>query len=161
MLRQSFLVMMFALLAMPTFAIGQEVAGPDGEKLYVRVTLNREISGLPIDLIEIKVSTSFGEVSVPMAKVEGIKMHADSDDSAMIAFRNGDVVTGKVNLDKIKLKTDWGVAHVNTAQIDQITTTRSARFYPDSSGGTKGWRFAPNAVSSSGSSTTNANFNPR
>jgi hypothetical protein len=131
-----------ALFAIPAVSMAQEVSGPEGDNVYVRVTQNRELSGTPIELTEIKVTTSFGEVAIPIAKVDGIKMHADADDSAVIAFKNGDLVTGKVNLDVVKLKTDWGVAHVNTAQIEQITMTRGARFYPDSSTGSKGFRFS-------------------
>ena len=90
----------------------------------------------------LKVTTSFGEVAIPMAKIDGIKMHADGNDSSVIAFKNGDLVTGKVELETIKLKTDWGTAHVNTSQIEQITSERSARFFSDSSGaGAKSWRF--------------------
>lgn len=124
----------------------QEVTGPDGSSVYVRVTMNRELSGTPIELTEVKVTTSFGEVAIPLAKIDGIKMHADADDSSVIAFKNGDLVTGKVELDVIKLKTDWGVAHVNTAQIEQISSSKNARFYPDTSGGSKGWRFSKSAM---------------
>ena len=137
------LLVLISMMLVPVSLPAQEVTGPDsGNDIYVRVTQNREISGTPMELTEIKVTTSFGEVAIPMAKVDGIKMHADSNDSAVIAFKNGDLVTGKVTLDVIKLKTDWGVAHVNTAHVEQVTTTKGANFYPDNSGGAKGWRFS-------------------
>ena len=119
----------------------QEVAGPQGTQIFVRVTQNREIAGTPIDLVEIKVSTSFGDVAIPLAKIDGIKMHADGEDSAVVAFKNGDLVTGKITLETIKLKTDWGTAHIMTSQIETVTDDHNARFYADSSGGAKGWRF--------------------
>ncbi|MFK7769778.1 MAG: hypothetical protein AB8B55_21400 [Mariniblastus sp.] len=118
----------------------QEVAGPEGSTLYVKVA-QTELSGTPIELAEIKVTTSFGDVSIPLAKIDGIKMHADADDSAVIAFKNGDLVTGKVVLETINLKTSWGTAKINTSQIDTVMASRTARFYPEASGGTKGWRF--------------------
>jgi len=129
-----------------TFASAQEVNGPSGSEVFVRVTQNREISGTPIDLAEIKVTTSFGEVAIPLAKIDGIKMHADGNDSSVIAFKNGDLVTGKVNLEVIKLKTDWGTAHINTTQIEQVTANKNARFYSDANpvGGAKSWRFQNN-----------------
>ncbi len=124
------------------FSVAQEVTGPEGAKVYVRVSQNREIAGTPVELTEIKVTTSFGEVAIPLAKIDGIKMHADAADSSVIAFKNGDLVTGKITLDVIKLKTDWGVAHVNTSQIESVAYDRNARFYSDASGDAKGWRFS-------------------
>lgn len=133
---------MLIAASLANFAAAQEMDGPSGSEVFVKVTQNREISGTPIDLTELKVTTSFGEVAIPMAKIDGIKMHADGNDSSVIAFKNGDLVTGKVELETIKLKTDWGTAHVNTSQIEQITSDQAARFFPDASGtGAKAWRF--------------------
>ena len=126
--------------SMASISAAQEVAGPEGSTLYVKVA-QTELSGTPVDLAEIKVTTSFGEVSIPLAKIDGIKMHVDAEDSAVIAFKNGDMVTGKVVLETINLKTSWGTARINTSQIETVMASRNARFYPDSSGGTKGWRF--------------------
>ena len=133
-------LLLTATLASFTFA--QDVTGPAGSDVFVRVTQNREISGIPLDLAEIKVTTSFGEVAIPLAKIDGIKMHADGNDASVIAFKNGDLVTGKITLEVIKLKTDWGTAHINTSQIVQVTADKNARFISDTaSTGAKSWRF--------------------
>jgi len=50
-----------------------------------------------------KVTTSFGEVAIPFSKIDGIKLHADASDSSVIAFKNGDLITGKVVLDQVTL----------------------------------------------------------
>jgi len=85
--------------------------------------------------------TSAQEMTGPSGG-EVFKMHADGNDSSVIAFKNGDLVTGTVELETVKLKTDWGTAHINTSQIEQITSDQSARFFSDSSGtGAKAWRF--------------------
>ena len=137
---------MLIATSLVNFAAAQDVTGPSGSEVFVKVTQNREISGTPVDLTELKVTTSFGEVAIPLAKIDGIKMHADGNDSSVIAFKNGDLVTGKVELDTVKLKTDWGTAHINTAQIEQITSEQAARFYSDASGtGAKSWRFTKTA----------------
>lgn len=133
---------MLIATSLTSFASAQEMTGPSGAEVFVKVTQNREISGTPIDLTELKVTTSFGAVDIPMAKIDGIKMHADGNDSSVIAFKNGDLVTGTVELETVKLKTDWGTAHINTSQIEQITSDQSARFFSDASGtGAKAWRF--------------------
>ena len=154
-LTQMFLAILIGASCAPVLN-AQDVTGPEGAKIYVTVSQNREIAGTPVELTEIKVTTSFGEVSIPLAKIDGIKMHADSADSSVIAFKNGDLVTGKVTLEVIKLKTDWGTAHINTAQIDTVTADRNSRFYSDSSGQAKGWRFT-NTPATSVSPNSNRN----
>jgi len=115
---------MLIAASLTSFASAQEMTGPSGAEVFVKVT------------------TSFGAVDIPMAKIDGIKMHADGNDSSVIAFKNGDLVTGTVELETVKLKTDWGTAHVNTSQIEQITSDQNARFFSDASGtGAKAWRF--------------------
>ena len=134
-----------AVLATPFlmtgFAAAQSVDGPADSVVFVTVAQNREISGAIVELNEIDVATSFGEVKVPMAKIDGIKMNVGADGGAVLAFKNGDMLTGKVQLDKVQLKTDWGVAHVNSDKIETITFDKNARFYADQTSGSSGWRF--------------------
>jgi hypothetical protein len=123
------------------FAAAQSVEGPAGSAMIVSVSQNRELTGSITELDELSVSTSFGEVKVPMAKIDGIKMNIGNDNGAVLAFKNGDMLSGKINLDKIQLKTDWGTAHIDAAQIETITSDKNARFFTDNSSGGSGWRF--------------------
>jgi hypothetical protein len=126
-----------------SFAAAQEVAGPaDGTVLYVNLSQDRELSGSLVEMADMKVTTSFGEVAIPFSKIDGIKLHADASDASVIAFKNGDLITGKVVLDQVKLKTDWGAAHVNTTQIESVTTTKNAKFFSDMRDGKRKWRFS-------------------
>jgi len=134
-----------AFLAIPmAFASvnAQELSGPVSGKVYVAIARNDNLAGEIVELDTLKVETEFGSVSIPMAKVDGIKMHADAKDNAVIAFKNGDLVTGKVVLEVVKLKTEWGTAHINTDKVETITNTRNARFYSDTSTGKAVWRFS-------------------
>ena len=123
------------------FAAAQSVEGPAGSTVIVSVSQNRELTGSISALDELNVSTSFGEVKVPFAKIDGIKMNIGNDNGAVLAFKNGDMLSGKINLDKIQLKTDWGTAHIDAAQIETITNDKNARFFNDNSSGGSGWRF--------------------
>jgi len=118
-----------------------DIAGP-GTVLYVNLSQDRELSGTLVEMEDMKVTTSFGEVAIPFEKIDGIKLHADANDSSVIAFKNGDLITGKVVLDQVKLKTDWGNAHVNTNQIDSMTTLENAKFFSDNTNGKRKWRFS-------------------
>ncbi len=134
---------MFAPFLMGGVATAQEVTGPDsGTVLYVNLSQDRELSGTLVEMQDMKVTTSFGEVAIPFSKIDGIKLHADASDASVIAFKNGDLITGKVVLDQIKLKTDWGAAHVNTTQIESVTTTKNAKFFSDTTAGKRKWRFS-------------------
>lgn len=135
---------MFALLVIPmalSSANAQELAAPTAGKIYVAVAKNNDLAGTILELETLKVETEFGTVSIPMSKIDGIKMHADAKDNSVIAFKNGDLVTGKVVLEVVKLKTEWGTAHINTENVETITNSRSAKFYSDTSTGKAVWRF--------------------
>ncbi len=104
---------------------------------YVKVDESTELQGQIIDVTDLKVTTAFGEVTIPFDKIEGIKMKANKD-QAVIAFINGDMVTGKVQMDELHLKTSWGKAHINASSIDAISGSQFGSFFSDPSGG---WRF--------------------
>lgn len=140
-----FALALFLTTCIVAVGTSQTTEGSQGESIFLRVNKDREIAGSSMELMEINVVTDFGEVEIPLAKIDGIKLHADETDSAVIAFKNGDLVTGKIALEVIKVKTNWGTAHVKTSQIDIITMNRNARFYTDA-GGT-GWRFSKATLS--------------
>lgn len=148
-----------ALLTIPLVSTqdvaAQSVDGPAGSTAYVTVSQNRELSGAVAELTELDVSTSFGEVKVPVAKIDGIKMNVSGDGAAVIAFANGDMLTGKVQLDTIKLNTEWGTAHINANKIETITFDKNGRFFADNTSGSSGWRFTKSQpiMSSSGGSS--------
>jgi hypothetical protein len=133
-----------ALLVIPmafASADAQELAAPSSGKVYVSIDKSSDLAGDILELDSLKVATEFGTVSIPMAKVDGIKMHSDAKDNAVIAFKNGDLVTGKVVLEVVKLKTEWGTAHINTEKVQTITYSRNSKFYSDTSTGKAVWRF--------------------
>ena len=136
-------IILIALLAIPmAFAsVDAQELSSEGGTLFVSIGSNNNISGKILELDTLKVETAFGEVSIPMAKVDGIKMHSDAKDNAVIAFKNGDLVTGKIVLDTVKLKTRWGTAHINTEKVETITNSQDSRFYSDTSTGKAVWRF--------------------
>ena len=115
-------------------------AQDDDRIFYVKVTKGANLAGQIVGISELTVTTGFGKITIPVEKIEAIKMHADGDDSAVIAFVNGDMVTGKVEVDELQLKTTWGKAHINSASIEAISSSQHGRFYSDPNGG--GWRFS-------------------
>ena len=154
LLKKAVIAAMLTPFLLGSFAAAQEVEGPADETvLFVNLSQDRELSGALVEMADMKVTTSFGEVAIPFSKIDGIKLHADASDASVIAFKNGDLITGKVVLDQVKLKTDWGAAHVNTTQIESVTTTKNAKFFSEMTGGKQKWRFSK-APMSNGSRPT-------
>jgi len=153
--------LMTPFLMASTASAQEDIADPTGSGtvLYVNLSQDRELTGTLVEMQDMKVTTSFGEVAIPFEKIDGIKLHADANDSSVIAFKNGDLITGKVVLDQVKLKTDWGAAHVNTTQIDSVTTLENAKFFSDNTGGKRKWRFSKASdVRSPTRATNNTSF---
>lgn len=123
-------------------SLAQDIEGPAEGKIFVKVTRSRELVGAAIGLDAINFRAEFGDVSIPMAKIAGIKLHVNAEDSAVIALKNGDLVTGKISLDTVSLRTAWGKAHVKLDQIETIMADSKSRFFAETSAGSKGWRFS-------------------
>lgn len=128
----------FILIA---FALAVNVSqAQEGRTMYANLAKGKNIVGKVVGLEKLRVQTNFGSVEIPISKVAGIRLHADKDDSAVIAFANGDVVTGKIDLKEIQIKTDWGKAYVKANFIESLTADKNSQFYNDQSTGS--WRFS-------------------
>ena len=142
--RVSVILLLIACCVSNSYA--QDMGGPADGKIFVKVTRNREITGAAIDLNDVKFRAEFGEVTIPMGKIAGIKLHVNAEDDAVIALKNGDLVTGKISLDTVSLKTAWGKAHIKLDQIETIMSDSGSRFFAETNSGKKGWRFSSGSV---------------
>lgn len=127
------------ILIMFGFAlVASDANGQDGRMMYANLAKGKNIAGKIVGLEKLDVQTNFGSVQIPIGKIAGIRLHADKDDSAVIAFENGDVITGKINLKEFQIKTDWGKAYVKSEFVESLMTDKNSQFYNDQNGG---WRF--------------------
>ena len=111
----------------------------DDRTFYVKIDNSTTLQGRILQDEGLKFSTSFGEVTIPIEKIEAIKMTPDGENSAVVAFVNGDMVSGKLDISELHLKTSWGKAHINATSIDMISSSQFGSFYNDSDGG---WRYS-------------------
>lgn len=130
------------LMAANSAASGQD---DSARTFFVKVQKANQLVGQVIEVTELKASTSFGDVTIPMDKIEAVKMNANNQGTAVIALTNGDMVTGTVDLPELHLKTTWGKAHINSSSIDAFSTSQFGRFYTDTSTG--GWRYSRGTAS--------------
>lgn len=120
----------------------QDMDGPKDGKIFVKVTRNRELVGTALELDAIKFRAEFGDVTIPMEKIAGIKLNVNAEGDSVIALKNGDLVTGQINLETVSLRTTWGQAHVKLDQIETIMSDSASRFFAETNSGKKGWRFS-------------------
>lgn len=126
---------------------GTETAGNQddvvdaGVVFFLDLAQNQKVEGVAVDVQKFKITTGFGDVEVPLDKIDGIRLNAMEDGSAVMAFKNGDVLTGVLHVNDLKLKTSWGFATVNIAYIEQISTTKGAVFSSTTADGKTTWRF--------------------
>ena len=98
------------------------------ELLFIRLSDVKSLAGELDEISEITMTTKFGDVTIPMEHIAGIKLHTDEDDSAVIVMVDGDVLTGVPSLPTLQLSTDWGKAEVNPEAVQSITTTNNSKF---------------------------------
>ncbi|MEL7496323.1 MAG: hypothetical protein AAFN77_01845 [Planctomycetota bacterium] len=103
-------------------------SGQPVDMYYIRLSNSETMSGGIDGFDKFAIETRFGNVSMPMDQVAGIKFHVDGKDSAVVVLNNGDTITGVPTIPAISLKTDWGVADIEPKFIDALTTTSNAKF---------------------------------
>ena len=123
-------------------SVDKSKADAASDTVIVNITRGRQIEGELVNFGDVKVKTSFGESSIPIQEIEGIKFHADEKDACIFAFKNGDLITGQLVVDKITVKTDWGDANINFASVETILINKRGEFYQDATvKGKPRWRF--------------------
>jgi hypothetical protein len=113
-----------------------EVKDSDGnpmEIVFVKLDDMDNMAGGIEALTKVEMKTSFGNVTIPMEQLAGLRLHLDEDDTAIAVLTNGDSVTGIPALPEIKLITDWGQADIETKHIRSLTMTPGSRFRQESS----------------------------
>jgi hypothetical protein len=120
--------------------------------VFIRLSSTKRMAGKVEGLNEFKLKTAFGEVTVPMAEIAGIKFHTTTDDKAVVILNNGDAITGVPTVPAVELMTDWGKADIDPEFIQSLTSTREAKFRQQNTDfGTRwvldtGNSFAPSAL---------------
>lgn len=143
-------VLIAAIIACPVMAqdanpteteTASSMQSASDSEVVIELTKSRRITGELDNVSEVVLQTKFGEASIPLVEVDGIKLHIDENDSAVVAFKNGDVVTGQLKMDALAVSTDWGSANVKLASVETILMTKNGSFYQDTGDGKNRWRF--------------------
>lgn len=78
------------------------------------------ISGTLLDSSSIAIKTAFGEASLPLSEVAGVRFPTANDSGTTVVMLNGDSITGATDLKFIGVETTWGSAKINGQSIANL-----------------------------------------
>ena len=78
------------------------------------------ISGTMIDSNQLAMKTSFGEASIPLSEVAGVRLASGEDVSTTVVMLNGDSITGAIDIKQLTVETEWGTATIKGSSIQSM-----------------------------------------
>lgn len=92
---------------------------PNTRPLTVLAELSggNRLSGTLVNSDQLSMKTSFGEATIPLSEVAGVRLASGDDVSTTVVMLNGDSITGAVDMKQITIETDWGTANVKGSAI--------------------------------------------
>ncbi|MEZ6089168.1 MAG: hypothetical protein R3C05_14295 [Pirellulaceae bacterium] len=91
--------------------------------LSVTVTLidgKTQIKGALVDTTSIDIKTSFGQATLPLSEVAGIRMADNSTPTTTAVMHSGDSITGASDIQRLTVETEWGMANINGGNVSSI-----------------------------------------
>jgi hypothetical protein len=80
----------------------------------------QKINGTLTEVTMLPIRAAFGEASVPLSEVAGVKLASAEDSSTTIIMKNGDSITGATDLKVLAVDTEWGSAKINGSSVTSI-----------------------------------------
>lgn len=117
--------LLLGLIVAPSLS-AQEIEAPSDSPTVVSSIMkiqlrgDLELSGTPIDLETVNVESLFGDASLPLHTIAGVRFAQAANEQTTIVLQNGDVLTGELEIENLKFVSDWGEATVNIPHIQSI-----------------------------------------
>lgn len=117
---------------------------PTVRSLSVTVELlsGTELEGTLLEMTELTMKTSFGEASVPLTEVAGVRLAQEGSNSTTVVMHNGDSITGATDLRIVMVETAWGKAEINGPNISSILFSHGLKWTSTSGLGGERWYLA-------------------
>ena len=146
-------------------AVAEPVAKPSARPLSITVTLLSDtvLSGTLTDTREVIMKTSFGEATIPLSEVAGIRLASSDDAMTTVVMLNGDSITGATDISKLIVETEWGTATISGTSVGSILFVPGLTWNSLSGLNGKRWSLVdvkkeapptPNPVATTGTATT-------
>ena len=78
------------------------------------------ITGALTDSTMLALRTAFGEASIPLSEVAGVRFPSGQDTSTTLVMLNGDSITGASDVKSVTVETEWGSAKINGENISSM-----------------------------------------
>ena len=108
------------------------------------------ITGTLTDSTSLAIKTAFGEASIPLSEVAGIRFPTGEDTSTTVVMLNGDSITGATDLKYVNVETTWGSAKINGENIVTMLFLPGLTWQSADSLGGKRWNLVEKTVAQSG-----------
>lgn len=108
--------------------------------MKIKLRGDMELSGTPMDMESITVNSLFGQAKLPVHTVAGVRFAQKADEQTTIVLQNGDVITGELGMESLKIVSEWGEATVNIPHIETIVFRSDLAWTPVNTGGGTRWR---------------------
>lgn len=135
--RLLFVLLFIATLSTSQACLAQDAAKPDDPdptpptsptsppqvqsvQMTIELIEGSKILGSPIELTALPMKVDFGEIEVALTLVQQLTFTKDRA-SVVVKFRNGDQVTGALQLKHIKIKTAFGQATIPIERIAKVS----------------------------------------
>ena len=127
--------------AIPEAVVEEDASKPKPRPLTVAAGLidNSVITGTLIDSTAVGIKTAFGEASIPLSEVAGIRFPVGEDSSTTVVMLNGDSITGATDLKFANVETTWGSAKINGQNIATMLFVPGLRWESTDGLGGKRW----------------------
>lgn len=89
------------------------------------------------------MKTAFGELTIPLSEVAGIKLASEGNTSTTVVMHNGDSVTGAWDFDHIELRTEWGMATIDGTAINSLLFAQGMAWVSEGGVSGKRWKLMP------------------
>lgn len=78
------------------------------------------LTGALTDSTMLALRTAFGEASIPLSEVAGVRFPSGQDTSTTLVMLNGDSITGASDVKTVTVETEWGSAKINGENISSM-----------------------------------------
>lgn len=123
------------------------------------LNLGLSITGTLVEADVILIKTAFGEASIPLSEVAGIKFASGDDVTTTVVMLNGDSITGATDIKVVTIETAWGVAKVNGSAITSLMLLPNVKWVSNPGISGKRWSLTDvkNATDSRSGNAINGN----
>ncbi len=97
-----------------------ESAAASVTHIKVQLKEGMVLEGSPTGVDSLTMASLFGEATIPLDTIAGIRFAQKTTEQSTVVLLNGDALTGDISLTELKFFAEWGQATVNVSHIVSV-----------------------------------------